>query len=58
MPLVKLVTEETIKNVTLEDVQQFYKDRFKPSNGYMLFSGDITVKEVKDLLNALYEGLG
>ena len=46
----EIVTEETINNVSLEDVKQFYSDRFKPSNGFMLFTGDITVKEVKKLL--------
>ena len=46
----EIVTEETVNNVTLEDVKQFYNERFKPSNGYMLFSGDITVKEAKKLL--------
>ena len=46
----EIVTEETINNVSLEDVKQFYTDRFKPSNGFMLFTGDITVKEVKKLL--------
>lgn len=47
----EITTEETVKNVTLEDVQQYYNDRFKPSNGYLLFAGDITVKEAKALLN-------
>ena len=46
----EIVTEETVNNVTLEDVKQFYNERFKPSNGYMLFTGDITVKKVKTLL--------
>lgn len=46
----EIVTEETVNNVTLEDVNAFYNERFKPSNGYMLFSGDITVKEAKKLL--------
>ena len=46
----EIVTEETVNNVTLDDVKQFYNERFKPSNGYMLFTGDITVKEVKTLL--------
>jgi predicted Zn-dependent peptidase len=47
----EIVTEETVNNVTLEDVENFYAERFKPSNAYMLFSGDITVKEAKRLLN-------
>ena len=49
-PSGEIITEETINNVTLVDVKNFYATRFKPSNGYMLFSGDITVKEVKKLL--------
>lgn len=51
----EIITEETINNVTLEDVNNFYKNRFKPSNGYMLFSGDITKKEVKKLLNKYFK---
>ncbi|EDM45654.1 peptidase M16-like protein [unidentified eubacterium SCB49] len=46
----EITTEATINNVTLEDVQSFYNDRFKPSRGYMVFTGDITTKEVKKLL--------
>ena len=49
-PAGEILTKETVGNVTLTDVENFYKDRFKPSNGYLLFSGDITVKEAKKLL--------
>ena len=52
----EIVTEETINNVSLEDVKQFYTDRFKPSNGFILFTGDITVKEVKTLLKKYMKG--
>lgn len=51
----EILTEKTVKNVTLEDVQNFYKNRYKPSNGYMLFTGDITVKEVKKLLKTYFK---
>ena len=47
----EITTKETVGNVSLEDVENFYTERYKPSNGYMLFSGDITVKEAKKLLN-------
>lgn len=47
----EIITKETVNNVTLKDVNDFYNSRFKPSNGYLLFSGDITVKEAKKLLN-------
>ena len=46
----EIVSEETINNVTLADIEAFYKSRFKPSNGYMVFTGDITTKEAKKLL--------
>ncbi len=46
----EIVTEETINNVTLADVEAFYKSRFKPSRGYMVFTGDIKAKEAKKLL--------
>ena len=52
----EIITEETINNVSLEDVKQFYTDRFKPSNGFILFTGDITVKEVKTLLKKYMKG--
>ena len=52
----EIITEETVNSVTLEDVKQFYNERFKPSNGYMLFTGDITVKEVKKLLKKHMNG--
>jgi predicted Zn-dependent peptidase len=42
-PSGEIVTEETVKNVTLQDVIGFYNDRFKPSNeGY---SGIITAPD-------------
>jgi len=49
-PSGEIITEETVNNVVLQDVIDFYNNRFKPSNGYLLFTGDITVKEVKKLL--------
>ncbi len=51
----EIVTKETVNKVTLQDVQDFYTARFKPSNGYMVFTGDITVKEVKSLLKTYFK---
>jgi predicted Zn-dependent peptidase len=50
----EIITEETVNNVTLEDVNNFYQERFKPSNGYILFSGDITEKDAKSLLKKYF----
>lgn len=43
----EFTTEETVKNVTFKDVQDFYKLRFAPNNAYIVVVGDISVKEVK-----------
>jgi len=51
----EIVTKETVNNVELVDVQNFYDSRFKPSKGYLLFSGDITAKEVKKLLKKYFK---
>lgn len=51
----EIVTEETVNNVTLQDVQDFYNNRFKPSQGFMVFTGDISTKEVKKLLKKYFK---
>ena len=49
-PYGELVTKETINNITLKDVQQFYSDYFVPANSYMVIIGDVDFKEVKKLV--------
>ena len=49
-PYGELVTKETINNITLKDVQQFYSDYFVPANSYMVSIGDVDFKEVKKLV--------
>ncbi|WP_296312943.1 M16 family metallopeptidase [Winogradskyella sp. UBA3174] len=51
----EMVTEESVTKVTLQDVNDFYNGRFKPSNGYMVFTGDITEKQVKKLLKSYFK---
>jgi predicted Zn-dependent peptidase len=46
----EFATEETINNVTLEDVNKFYNDYFVPSRGYLVISGDIKGKDAKKLV--------
>ena len=43
----EFVTEETIKNVTYQDVLDFYKKRFAPNNAYIVVVGDIDAKTAK-----------
>ena len=43
----EFVTEETVNNVTFQDVLDFYKVRFAPNNAYIVVVGDIDAKTVK-----------
>lgn len=53
-PAGEFATEETINSVTLEDVKKFYTDYFKPSNGYLVITGDIEDKEAKKLVKKYF----
>ncbi len=46
----EFTTEETVNNVSLADVDRFYKDYFVPANAYLVVVGDTDVKEVKKLV--------
>lgn len=43
----EFTTEETVNNVTFQDVLDFYKIRFAPNNAYIVVIGDISVKDAK-----------
>jgi predicted Zn-dependent peptidase len=46
----EFITEETVNNVTLGDVKQFYTDYFVPANAYLVVIGDVNFDEVKELV--------
>ncbi len=48
-PFGEMVTEETVKNITMDDLKSHYNEIFKPNIAYLVVVGDISVKEVKDL---------
>lgn len=50
-PYGELITEETLKNIKLEDCTEYYEKFFSPSAGYMAVVGDITLEEAEDLVN-------
>src|SRR5690606_10432216 len=50
------LTEETIKNVTLEDVKQNYATYFVPGNAYLVVIGDVKFKDVKKNVQKLFGG--
>lgn len=45
----ELVTEETINNITMEDLKQHYAKYFKPNIAYLVIVGDITKKDAQRL---------
>jgi len=46
-PYGELQTEETIDNITREDLLSFYNAYFKPNTAYLVVVGDITADEAK-----------
>jgi predicted Zn-dependent peptidase len=49
-PYGEFTTEETVNNVSLSDVQQFYISYFVPANAYLVIIGDVNFDEVKELV--------
>ena len=43
----EVMTEETVANVTMEDVKKYYNTYFRPNVAYMAIVGDITMDEAK-----------
>ncbi len=44
-------TEQTVENVTVEDVKNYYKTYFRPNIAYMAIVGDVSLDEAKRLVN-------
>jgi len=55
-PSGEYLSEETLKNVTLADVQTNYATYFVPENAYLVIIGDIKFKETKAAVEKLFGG--
>lgn len=55
-PYGEVTTEETIENITLDDVKNFYKEKFVPNHSYLIIVGDVTVEEAKGYVNEYFSG--
>jgi len=53
-PAGEYTTEETLNNVTLDDVKANYAAHFAPENAYLVIIGDIKYKEVKPIVEKLF----
>ena len=49
-PYGEFSTEESVNQVTLEDVKKFYDNHFLPANAYLVVVGDVEFKEVEKLV--------
>jgi len=49
-PYGEFTSKETVENIKLADVQNFYNTYFKPNNAYLVIVGDVNFKEVKKLV--------
>ncbi|MBL0735731.1 insulinase family protein [Flavobacterium sp. GN10] len=55
-PAGEYLSEETVKNVTLADVQNNYNTYFVPENAYLVVIGDVKFKDVKTAVEKLFSG--
>lgn len=54
-PYGEIETENTIKNITREDVIAFYKRMFTPTGSYLVVVGDITKEQVTNYFNKYFK---
>ena len=53
-PYGEVQTDETIKNITVDDCVKYYNTYFKPNNAYLVIVGDITPDEAKAQANKYF----
>jgi len=53
-PYGEIMTEETVENITLEDVKDYYTTYWAPNVSYLAVVGDINVKEAKSLVKKYF----
>lgn len=49
-PRGEFTTETTVNNITILDVEQFYRNYFVPANAYLVVIGDVDFEEAKKLV--------
>lgn len=46
-PYGEFTTEETLNNITLDDVRAYYESQFAPSKAYLVILGDVDLSEIE-----------
>jgi predicted Zn-dependent peptidase len=53
-PYGEYTTEATLGQVSLADVEKFYREHFVPANAYLVVIGDVDFGDVKELVNTYF----
>jgi len=53
-PYGEIETEETVNKITLAETKKYYNEYLKPNLGYMVVVGDITLAEVKPMVEEYF----
>ncbi|MFZ9612697.1 MAG: insulinase family protein [Crocinitomicaceae bacterium] len=53
-PFSDVMTEETLNNITREDIISFYQANFTPNGSYLVVVGDITRKQTEEMVNKYF----
>lgn len=54
-PYGEFISQETVKNVTLADVKEYYRNYFVPKNAYLAVVGDVDFLKLQQEVTALFE---
>lgn len=55
-PYGEFTSEETLKNIKLQDVKNLYSKVFKPNNAYLVVIGDVDFRSIKKQITSLFSG--
>lgn len=55
-PYGEIETKETLENIKLKDLKEYYTENFKPNISYLAFIGDIEVDEARSLAEKYFGG--
>ena len=53
-PYGEMMNEESVKKITLDKCNEFYKNYYKPNVGYLAIVGDITLAQAKPLIEKYF----
>ncbi len=53
-PYGEVITEESLENITMDMIKDYYNTYFKPNVAYMVVVGDIDVAETKEVMNKFF----